>query len=85
MSSRPDTKVLHEEARKKLKTAMLTYPGDPAHVAVYVLSIELSWNELQLQLGRSSSHASRPARVSQICDAVDEHLESQLKSYLNLK
>lgn len=80
----PDTKLIHQEARQKLKEALVSYPGDSVHVAIYVLSLQLGWNELQLQLGRSP-HPSRPARVSQICDAVDDHLESELKSYLEIQ
>lgn len=81
---RADTDVLHEEARGKLKEAMLRYPGDAVHVTIYVLHLCMGWNELQTALARSS-HPSRPSRVSQICSAVDDHLESELRDYLGIK
>jgi len=80
---RADSDVLHQEARRKLKQAMLSYPGDDVHVVIYALHLQMSWNDLQTALGRSS-HPSRPSRVSQICTAVDDHLESELRQYLGI-
>ncbi len=82
---RADTDVLHKEARAKLQEAMLSYPGDPAHVVIYALSLtDMGWNELQTALGRSE-HPSAPGRVSTICDTVDDHLETEMRTYLGIK
>lgn len=81
---RADTDMLHDEARVKLKEAMLSYPGDATHVTIYVMHLQLDWNELQTALARSS-HPSRPSRVSQICTTVDDHLETELRDYLGIK
>lgn len=84
LQMRADADVLHDEARSKLKAAMLSYAGDPVHVTIYILHQLLDWNDLQIALSRSS-HPSRPSRVSEICKAVDDHLTAELKSYLGIE
>ena len=82
--NRPDSGLLHEETQGVLKKAMLHYPGDPLHVAVFILSIVLDWNDLQILLSRTDQLTSSPQRVSRICSAVDEHLEDRLRTYLDI-
>jgi hypothetical protein len=80
----PDSKVLRQEARGALIEAMLSYEGDPTHVAIYALTRCRNWNELQAELARIDSAPSDPKRVSTIVDAVETHLESELRSYLGV-
>lgn len=82
--SSADRKILREEAQQVLRQAMLAYDGDPTHVAIYALTRCRNWNELQAELARIDSAPSDPKRVSTIVDAVETHLESELRSYLGV-
>lgn len=81
---RADSSVFHKEARRKLKDAMLSYPGDPVHVVIFGLFLQMDWNDLQTALARSD-HPAAPGRVSTICEAVDNHLETEMRNYLGIK
>lgn len=79
---RADAQVLHGEAREVIKEALVTYEGDPRHVAIYVALRETGWNEVLLGLSRSAMTVSG-RRASVIQDAVEQHLKRKLESYLN--
>lgn len=81
---RADSDILHDEARDVLQRAMLTYPGDPLHVVVYVAHIILPWNDLLTLLSRAGSVTSDPERVKTITSAVDEHLRQEMLQYLKI-
>lgn len=81
--SSADTRVLRLEARKILKQAMLNYEGDPIHVAIYALVRHRNWNALQADLAETQ-YPSDPERIQHICDAVENHLESEMRSYLGI-
>lgn len=81
--SSADRKILREEAQQVLRQAMLAYEGDPVHVAIYALTRAQDWNELQSCLARTDA-PSDPTRVAAICDAVENHLESELRDYLDI-
>lgn len=80
---RADTDILHDEARGKLKKAMTTYPGADVHVTIYVLRQLLEWNDLQVALARSD-HPSDPSRIKRISTAVEDHIEGELSTYLDI-
>lgn len=83
MMNRADTAVLHEEARKALKEALTTYEGDSLHVTVYVLDLQMDRNNLLSSLSRTDQ-PSDAQKVKQIVEAVDAHLEDELRSYLGI-
>lgn len=82
--SNADSKVLREEAREVLKEAMLSYEGSDVHVVIYALTRARSWNALQTELSRTDTAPSNPQRVATICEAVEQHLEDELRSYLGI-
>lgn len=81
--SNADRKVLRQEARQALKRAMLRYEGKAVHVTIYALTRAQNWNDLQAGLARTD-HPSDPERVSKIADAVEGHLESSLRTHLEI-
>jgi len=81
---RADSEIIRQEARDVLQRAMVTYPGDPVHVAIYICHIELAWNDLLTQLSRIDSVTSDPERVKRVVTEVDHHLEQELRSYLDI-
>jgi hypothetical protein len=76
---RADAQVLHDEARSVLKEALADYRD--VHAAIYALRRKVPWNELQRVLAETE-HASHPREVSAITEEVEEHLESELESYV---
>jgi len=80
---RADSQALHQEARGVIKDALSSYPGAPIHVAIYALTRRRSWNDLQAELARTDA-PSDPEKVSTICTAVEQHLESELRQYLEI-
>lgn len=81
--SRADQQLLHSEARAVIKAALGSYEGSDVHLSIFALRTELSWNDLQTILGRSD-HPSDPTQVRTICTAVEEHIELELRSYLEI-
>jgi len=81
---RADSQIIRQEAREVLQRAMVTYPGDPIHVALYIAHIILPWNDLLTKLSRIDSVTSDPKKVKRIVTEVDHHLDSELRSYLGI-
>ena len=81
---RADAQTLRMETRAVLKDALLSYPGAPVHVAIYAVTRCREWNELQADLSRMDA-PSDPERVARITAAVDDHLEQQLRQYLDIQ
>lgn len=81
---RADSEIIRQEARDVLQRAMVTYPGDALHVAVYVLHIARPWNDLLTLLAREDDVTSDPERVKKIVTEVDHHLDRELRDYLDI-
>ncbi len=83
MQSKPDRKLMQEEARAQVKRALASYPHE-RHVLLYAAhdllqhhpDIDHGWNELQR---RSDLPAER---LADALIAVDEHLREHLKDYM---
>ena len=84
MMNRADTAVLHDEARKALKEALTSYQGDPTHVTIYVLDLQMDRNSLLSSLSMTDQ-PSDAAKVKRMVEAVDAHLEEELRDYLGIK
>lgn len=82
---RADSQVIRQEAREVLQDALLSYPGDDLHVAVYVAARDRPWNELQADLSRIEDVTSDSERVRRIRRAVREHLDQCLRDYLGIE
>lgn len=82
----PDARLLHEEAAHQIQHALLSYEGDPTHVAIYALRRAMEWNDLQVALSELSREGhdvpACPERIAAICKTVDAHLEDSLRDYL---
>ena len=81
---RADTQTLQAEAREVIKNALMSYPHDPRHVAIYVALRQAEWNDVMVGLSRSEMNVSG-RRASQINSAVREHLKAELESYLDME
>jgi hypothetical protein len=80
--SNPDTNLIHQEARQKIKNAMEHYPGDDRHVAVFAaMYTSMTWNDIQVVLSRDSIPSS-PTKIKQMKKSVEAHVENELRNYI---
>jgi hypothetical protein len=76
---RPDAGLDEEDAARKLKQALLSYPGDPRHVTLYVLRQEHGWNSLPTIAAEIDGISGSRSELSRICERVEAHLRRELE------
>lgn len=76
---RPDARLQEDDAARKLKQALLSYPGDPRDVTLYVLRQEHGWNALPTIVAEIDDISARRKNLSRICERVEDHLRRELE------
>jgi hypothetical protein len=75
---RPDARLRDHDAALQLADALLSYPGDPRHVTIYILRREHGWNALPTIVADVEGISASRSELSRICQAVEVHLRHEL-------